>query len=136
MNDGPSPIPHKSHFKMGEICSMTGIKPYVLRYWESEFPEIRPVISSSGQKLYEHRDIEVISFIKDLLQKKNMTVEQAKGEVKLNAVHFDGKKFLKNISALAQDGEEEGKVLLPVIKKKLGDILTITRSVKERHSWQ
>ena len=130
-----NPIPNKSHFKMGEVCSMAGIKPYVLRYWESEFPEIRPVISSSGQKLYEHRDIEVISFIKNLFE-KGMTVEQAKGEVKLNAVHFDGKKALESASLADQDGGAEGRVLLPVIKKKLGDILTITRSVKERHRWQ
>lgn len=71
-------IPDKSVFKVNEVCGITGVKPYVLRFWESEFEEISPITSSSGQKLYEHKDIEAISSIKKLLFEDKMSVEQAR----------------------------------------------------------
>jgi len=71
-------IPNKSAFKLNEVCSITGVKPYVLRFWESEFDEIVPMTSSTGQKLYGPRDIEVIATIKDLLFNKKMSIEEAR----------------------------------------------------------
>ncbi len=71
-------IPNKSAFKLNEVCSITGVKPYVLRFWESEFDEIEPMTSSTGQKLYGPRDIEVIATIKDLLFNQKMSIEEAR----------------------------------------------------------
>ena len=71
-------IPNKSLFKMDEVCKITGVKPYVLRFWEAEFSEINPMVSASGQKLYEPRDIEVVGLIKKLLFKEKLTIERAK----------------------------------------------------------
>jgi DNA-binding transcriptional MerR regulator len=79
---GPIEIPNKSSFKINEVCALTGVKSYVLRFWESEFGEIAPITSSSGQKLYEHRDIEAILLIKKLLFEDKMTIERAKAEMK------------------------------------------------------
>lgn len=79
---GPIEIPNKSSFKINEVCALTGVKSYVLRFWESEFSEIAPLISTSGQKLYEHRDIESILLIKKLLFEDKMTIERAKAEMK------------------------------------------------------
>ncbi|MBC7714484.1 MAG: MerR family transcriptional regulator [Rhizobacter sp.] len=79
---GPIEIPNKSSFKINEVCALTGVKSYVLRFWESEFTEIAPITSSSGQKLYEHRDIEAILLIKKLLFEDKMTIERAKAEMK------------------------------------------------------
>lgn len=76
-------IPKKSLFKLEEVCSLTGVKPYVLRFWESEFDEISPILSSTGQKVYEHKDIEAVIIIKELLFDKKMTIDQAKAEVKI-----------------------------------------------------
>ena len=80
---GPIEIPNKSSFKINEVCALTGVKSYVLRFWESEFSEIAPITSSSGQKLYEHRDIESILLIKKLLFEDKMTIERAKAEMKM-----------------------------------------------------
>ncbi|MBC7427095.1 MAG: MerR family transcriptional regulator [Bacteriovorax sp.] len=80
---GPIEIPNKSSFKINEVCALTGVKSYVLRFWESEFTEIAPITSSSGQKLYEHRDIEAILLIKKLLFEDKMTIERAKAEMKI-----------------------------------------------------
>ena len=79
---GPIEIPNKSSFKINEVCALTGVKSYVLRFWESEFDAIAPITSSSGQKLYEHRDIEAILLIKKLLFEDKMTIERAKAEIK------------------------------------------------------
>ena len=80
---GPIEIPNKSSFKINEVCALTGVKSYVLRFWESEFTEIAPLNSSSGQKLYDHRDIEAILLIKKLLFEDKLTIERAKAEMKI-----------------------------------------------------
>lgn len=78
----PIEIPNKSTFKINEVCALTGIKSYVLRFWESEFDEISPIPSSSGQKLYELKDIEAILLIKKLLFEDKLTIERARVEIK------------------------------------------------------
>lgn len=80
---GPIEIPNKSSFKINEVCGLTGVKSYVLRFWESEFTEIAPLVSTTGQKLYEHRDIEAIMLIKKLLFDDKLTIERAKAEMKI-----------------------------------------------------
>ena len=75
-------IPNKSFFKVNEVCEMTKIKPYVLRFWESEFDAISPLMSASGQKLYEHKDIEAIILIKKLLVEDKLTIEKAKFRIR------------------------------------------------------
>ena len=74
-------LPQKSVFKADEVCEIVGIKPYILRFWESEFTEISSIISSSGKKLFEQREIILISIIKELLFEKKLTIEKAKLEI-------------------------------------------------------
>ena len=71
-------IPEKRYFRIGEVSAIVGIEPYVLRYWETEFPKINPYRSRSGQRLYKRRDIEIILHIKDLLYRKRFTIAGAK----------------------------------------------------------
>lgn len=82
MNE-PIEIPNKSSFKINEVCALTGVKSYVLRFWESEFAEIAPLMSSTGLKLYEHRDIEAILLVKKLLFEDKLSIERARGEMKI-----------------------------------------------------
>ena len=74
-------IPNKSQFKIDEVSSITGVKSYVLRFWESEFEQINPTLSSTGHKLYDHNDVEVIALLKKLLFEDKMTIEEAKKEL-------------------------------------------------------
>ena len=60
-------IPNKSQFKLEEVSSVTGVKPYVLRFWESEFDQINPLLLSDGNKVYGHQDIQVVAKIKEFL---------------------------------------------------------------------
>ena len=71
-------IPDKLYFKIGEVARITGVKPYVLRYWESEFYNVRPEKSPSRQRLYQKKDIELLAKIKQLLYDEKYTIAGAK----------------------------------------------------------
>ena len=74
-------IPDKLYFRIGEVSRLAGVEPYVLRYWETEFPGIRPKKSDKGQRLYRRKDVETILEIKRLLYEKRYTVEGARKEL-------------------------------------------------------
>ena len=71
-------IPDKMFFRIGEVAEITGVKPYVLRYWESEFRLLRPNKNKSGQRVYRRRDVETALEIKDLLHQRKFTIAGAK----------------------------------------------------------
>ena len=73
-----SHIPDRLHFRIGEVCAITDIKPHVLRYWETEFPQIQPTKTSGGLRLYTRRDIELVARIKQLLYNEGYTIAGAK----------------------------------------------------------
>jgi DNA-binding transcriptional MerR regulator len=71
-------IPDKPFFKIGETARMCGVKPYVLRYWESEFRSIKPQKTRSQQRLYKRRDVELLLRIRHLLYEERFTIEGAR----------------------------------------------------------
>lgn len=71
-------IPDKMFFRIGEVSGITGVKPYVLRYWESEFRLLRPSKNKSGQRVYRRRDVETVIEIKELLHQRKFTIAGAK----------------------------------------------------------
>lgn len=71
-------IPHKLYFRIGEVARVVGVKPYVLRYWESEFAVLRPEKTASGHRLYRRRDVEILLDIKRLLYDEKFTISGAK----------------------------------------------------------
>jgi DNA-binding transcriptional MerR regulator len=74
-------IPSKVFFRIGEVGGLTGVKPYVLRYWETEFRHLRPRKSKTGQRLYRRNDIEMILRIKELLWARKFTIAGARTEL-------------------------------------------------------
>lgn len=79
----------KLYYKIGEACRALDIQPYVLRYWETEFPILRPSKSKSGQRVYTENEIEVIRRIKELLYDEGYTIAGAKKRLE-NEVAGDG----------------------------------------------
>ena len=71
-------IPDKLYFKIGEVAELTGIQPYILRYWETEFGTLRPAKSRSGQRLYRRGDVLAVLRIKDLLYRQRFTIAGAR----------------------------------------------------------
>jgi DNA-binding transcriptional MerR regulator len=72
----------KKFFRIGEVSRIIGVEPYVLRYWESEFPQIRPVRAETNQRTYQKRDLELILEIKRLLYEEKLTIEGARQRLK------------------------------------------------------
>jgi DNA-binding transcriptional MerR regulator len=72
------PVPDKLFFRIGEVADLTGVPPYVLRYWESEFKLLRPRKNHAGQRVYRKQDIELVLRIKRLLYEDRLTLEGAK----------------------------------------------------------
>jgi DNA-binding transcriptional MerR regulator len=65
-------------YKIGEVCKLADLQPYVLRYWETEFPSLAPGKSGGGQRLYTRREVDIILRIKELLYKEGFTIAGAK----------------------------------------------------------
>ncbi len=78
----PSTIPDKPFFKIGEAARLCAVKPYVLRYWETEFHSIRPQKTRSQQRLYRRKDIELLLTIRDLLYGQRFTIQGARARLR------------------------------------------------------
>ena len=71
-------IPNKLYFRIGEVSKLTGVKPYVLRFWENQFPGLGPKKSGKGHRLFRRKDVELVLEIKHLLYEKRYTIEGAR----------------------------------------------------------
>jgi len=78
----PARLPDKIYFKIGEVSRIVGVKPYVLRYWETEFDLLKPGKAPSRHRLYKKRDVELLLEIKRLLYAEGFTIEGARKKLK------------------------------------------------------
>ena len=78
MAKAASEIPNKLFYKIGEVCELTDTQPYVLRFWESEFPQLAPRKNRSGQRVYQRKDIDTVLRIKRLLYEEEYTIAVAR----------------------------------------------------------
>ena len=118
----PTPeIPDKLYFKIGEVAELLGVEPYVLRYWEGEFPTVAPKKSGTGHRLYRRKDVEVLLRIKHLLYEKKFTIEGAR-----QSLHAEAR-APKKLAVRKVQQELFGEDPLPEIRRELADILTILK---------
>src|SRR5918994_1792036 len=96
-------VQKRLYYKIGEACKELGIQPYVLRYWETEFPALAPSKSRSGQRVYSEKELEIIRRIKELLYDEGYTIAGAKK--KLEAELANG--------SLGEPGGEEAAAPAP-----------------------
>jgi DNA-binding transcriptional MerR regulator len=121
LQPGPPEIPDKLYFKIGEVSELLGVEPYVLRYWESEFPALSPKKSGTGHRLYRRKDVELLLRIKQLLYEKRFTIEGARQSM--------------HAAARAPKPRAAGRVQqqlftddpLPEIRRELVDILQLLK---------
>ncbi|MBU0514894.1 MAG: MerR family transcriptional regulator [Proteobacteria bacterium] len=114
-------IPDKNFYKIGEVALITGLEPYVLRYWETEFKEIRPVRARSKQRLYRRDDVDTILKIKRLLHEEKYTIAGAKRKL------VEDKKAPEEPAAVAEPEGPPPRGLLAEIRAeliKIKDILS------------
>ncbi len=107
----PSILPKKLFYKIGEVCEIMELEPYVLRYWEKEFPVLSPQKNSAGQRIYSNEDVTVVQKIKTLLYDEGYTIEGARRQLLgSEEVHFSGD--------LSDDGLlEENRALKRTLRK-------------------
>ena len=115
-------IPNKLFFKIGEVCEITDTQPYVLRYWESEFPALAPAKNSSGQRIYRRRDIETVLRIKQLLYEEGFTIAGAKKRLE---AEMAGRVETPQPQAATGDGDERSRAALKQVREQLREILTL-----------
>ena len=116
----PEPsIPNKLYFKIGEVSTITGVEPYVLRYWESEFKTIKPSRTQSKQRIYRRKDVELILEIKKMLYEQKFTIAGARK--RLQELKSTGKQQLTDKQQLQFDFQptEDHQKALKEIKEEL-----------------
>jgi DNA-binding transcriptional MerR regulator len=118
-------IAKKAYYSIGDVCDLTGLKPHVLRYWETQFEILNPSKNRAGNRIYRPKDVELILLVKHLLYEQKYTIEGA--NQKLLGIKKEG------------DLEEEqqeilGPEFLASMKKELEDLLTILRPPPHRDS--
>src|SRR5688500_19381723 len=109
----------KRLYKIGEVCRMADVQPYVLRYWETEFPPLAPNKSGGGQRLYTQREIDIVMRIKQLLYSEGFTIAGAKK--KLETELAGGEEA--PASATNAAAESDLARALSNVKKELSSIL-------------
>src|SRR6266496_808825 len=75
-------IPEKLYFRIGEVARLCRLPAYVLRFWETEFPQLKPVKSSTGQRMYRRKDVDAVLRIKKLLYEEGFTIAGARQQLR------------------------------------------------------
>jgi DNA-binding transcriptional MerR regulator len=112
---GHDNIPEKLFYKIGETARIVGVEPYVLRYWESEFPFLKPRKSRSGQRLYVRKDLDLILEIKRLLYEERYTIEGVKKRFSEPSLHIVESKKISSI--------KEQREIISRVKSRLREII-------------
>src|SRR5688500_11388768 len=118
-------VPNKLFFKIGEVCEITDTQPYVLRYWESEFPALAPAKNSSGQRIYRRRDIDTVLRIKQLLYEEGFTIAGAKKRLESELAGRVDTPIPPGASEATVTPDEPGRSALRQVREQLREILTL-----------
>ncbi len=127
-------IPDKLYFRIGEVARLAGIKPYVLRFWETEFNGLGPKKSGAGHRLYRRKDVELVLEIKRLLYGQRFTIEGARKfletKPKAEAAAAGGKSSKTSSSkAVKKQGDlfDDSAPMLDAVRKELREILRLLK---------
>jgi DNA-binding transcriptional MerR regulator len=85
------PIPAKRYFTIGEVSELCGVKPHVLRYWEQEFAQLKPVKRRGNRRYYQHHEVLLIRRIRELLYEQGFTINGARNKLNNQVTHVDVK---------------------------------------------
>jgi DNA-binding transcriptional MerR regulator len=117
---GPLPsIPAKRYFTIGEVSELCGVKPHVLRYWEQEFTQLKPVKRRGNRRYYQHHEVLLIRRIRELLYEQGFTISGARNKLDSRNDHDDAE---HELGVTPQSGLD-----LASIRQELTDILALLR---------
>ncbi|MFI4939005.1 MAG: MerR family transcriptional regulator [Burkholderiales bacterium] len=115
------PIPAKRYFTIGEVSDLCGVKPHVLRYWEQEFTQLKPVKRRGNRRYYQHHEVLLIRRIRELLYEQGFTISGARNMLDTRLANSSGDSIadLSGMSSLAID--------TIAIRNELSDILNLLK---------
>ncbi len=129
------PIPAKRYFTIGEVSELCGVKPHVLRYWEQEFTQLKPVKRRGNRRYYQHHEVLLIRRIRELLYDQGFTISGARNQ--LDEVTVEGMRSGKSrnggLSSVAVDARAAA-LSLPhgyetgLLRKEIQDVLALLRA--------
>jgi DNA-binding transcriptional MerR regulator len=122
-SDTNSTIPDKLYFRIGEVAKLCGVEAYVLRFWETEFPQLKPNKSGTGQRLYRKRDVELALRVKQLLHAEGYTIAGARQV--FAAESKEPRKTAQTELPLKRGREDAAEVRLKKLRSELREILGI-----------
>jgi DNA-binding transcriptional MerR regulator len=125
--EGTPEIPNRLFFRIGDVADLAGLEAYVLRYWETEFPVLKPKKTSNGQRQYRRKDVEVVLEIKRLLYDEGYTIAGARKALK-------DKTRVRKTRSLPAKGKAQGALFgdpsnetIEMIKTELHELLALLR---------
>ena len=129
------PIPAKRYFTIGEVSELCGVKPHVLRYWEQEFTQLKPVKRRGNRRYYQHHEVLLIRKIRELLYEQGFTISGARNRLDDVAEHKDDNRNLEYssiLSARASTAEaalisHQTQINIASIRQELAEILSLLR---------
>lgn len=120
------PIPAKRYFTIGEVSDLCGVKPHVLRYWEQEFTQLRPVKRSGNRRYYQHHEVLLIRRIRELLYEEGFTISGAR-----NRLEESTRSRSRAVSAVAAQPLEAPAAAAPTSPASGAERAEILRQLKE-----
>jgi DNA-binding transcriptional MerR regulator len=120
-------IPDKLFFRMGEVSHLVGVEAYVLRYWESEFKELSPKKSNTGQRMFRRKDVELLLQIKHLLYERKFTIEGARKWLQEQTKPDRARETVFNSTNTVQVELFPKSNPLPEIRREVADILELLK---------
>jgi DNA-binding transcriptional MerR regulator len=116
MDSSLPPIPAKRYFTIGEVGELCGVKPHVLRYWEQEFTQLRPVKRRGNRRYYQHHEVLMIRRIRDLLYDQGFTISGARNKLQeLVQTNRQGRRGVQDASAQDHEAEQIEDAMSSVI---------------------
>jgi DNA-binding transcriptional MerR regulator len=121
--DSLPPIPAKRYFTIGEVSELCGVKPHVLRYWEQEFTQLKPVKRRGNRRYYQHHEVLLIRRIRELLYEQGFTISGARNRLDESVNNAHG---ARAVSAAARAGEAQGGNL-GALRQEIKRVIDILR---------
>lgn len=105
-------IPEKRYFAIGEVSDLCHVKPHVLRYWEQEFPQLRPVKRRGNRRYYKYHDVEIVRQIRNLLYEEGFTIGGARKQLREQAKPADGREAEVGVAQQLRTVREEIEAII------------------------
>ena len=124
-------IPAKRYFTIGEVSELCGVKPHVLRYWEQEFTQLRPVKRRGNRRYYQHHEVLLIRRIRELLYEQGFTISGARNRLD-ESLSASPARAVSSASAASRAPDARG-VNLAILKQELKSVIELLRAPGSTH---